>query len=396
MCIMSPHTQNRAGHVIFIGYTEYPESSKELFFTALEYQEENFHARLRNRDRGFVRPLINRLAAAALLWLALVNGAMAASSVATPVRIEVPGASNLQFFNLWVALGARYFQCEGLEPKILVAPTPRATGDLLFSGQADVALLPPPMFLGMMAESRPIRLFASLLANEPINLIVRKDIAEARRISLAASLPERLHSMKGLRVGLASEVTPRLRALADGAGINADRDFGLVIVPGPDQLEAFSDGSIDALFAHTPYLETALAEHGAVLVAEASGGEVRELANGQIHALVTTRAIASRDPELVEAVTRAIYRAQRLIHSDPKATVNALLASGVARERRLTEILVAVYGAAVPQTPTISLDGIERDAILYPSHPRAPDFSRVRASDFVAPEFAEQAVAPTR
>ena len=35
-------------------------------------------------------------------------------------RIEVPSDKNLQFFTLWVALGAGYFQQEGLEPKILV------------------------------------------------------------------------------------------------------------------------------------------------------------------------------------------------------------------------------------------------------------------------------------
>src|SRR6185436_11833222 len=94
------------------------------------------------------------------------------------------------------------------------ARAPRTTGERLFKDEVDVALLPPPMFLGMMAEDKPIVLFASLLANEPINLIVRKEIAQARKLSAAASLPERLQAMKGLRIGLASEVSPRLRALA--------------------------------------------------------------------------------------------------------------------------------------------------------------------------------------
>jgi hypothetical protein len=38
------------------------------------------------------------------------------------------------------------------------------------------------MFLGMMAEDKPILLFASLLANEPINLVLRKSIADARSV----------------------------------------------------------------------------------------------------------------------------------------------------------------------------------------------------------------------
>jgi hypothetical protein len=50
----------------------------------------------------------------------------------------VPNAKNLQFFTLWVALGAKYFEQEGLDPKILYDATPRSAGELLFRGDADV------------------------------------------------------------------------------------------------------------------------------------------------------------------------------------------------------------------------------------------------------------------
>jgi NitT/TauT family transport system substrate-binding protein len=305
----------------------------------------------------------------------------------------VPSDKNLQFFTLWVALGAGYFQQEGLEPKILVDATPRIAGQILFQGQANVALLPPPMFLGMMAEDKPILLFAILLANEPINLVLRKSVADARKFSPHAPLRERLQAITGLKVGLANEVAPRLRALFASAGRNADKDVHLVTIPGPNQVKAFADGRIDVLFAHTPYLETVLVQHNAVLLVDTSGGEVPVLADGQIHALGTTRALAQSKPEMMAAVARAIYRAQRLIHSDAKGTVDAVLASGAAGpDRRIIEAFAAVYGPAVPRTPKISLEGIERDAALYPAHPRAPDFARVRAGDYVAPQFADSAV----
>ena len=339
---------------------------------------------------------IAKLTISVLACVALAGGAAAAPvplAQRTAVRIEVPGAKNLQFFTLWVALGAGYFQQEGLEPKVLVDAAPRSAGQLLLRGEADVALLPPPMFLGMMAEEKPILLFASLLANEPINLIVRKDVAEARQVSTHASLPERLQAIKGLRIGLAREVTPRLRALFASAGMNADKDVQLVTVDGPDQVEAFADHKVDALFAHTPYLETALVKYRGVLLVQTSAGEIPALTDGQIHALATTRALAKEKPALMLSVTRAIYRAQRLIHSDSKATVDAILASGAAGpEPSLVEAIVAVYAPAVPQTPSVSFAGMERDAILYPAHPRAPDFSKVKAADFVAKEFAEQAI----
>src|SRR5207244_13236302 len=96
---------------------------------------------------------------------------------------------------------------------------------------------------------------------------------------------------------------------------------------------------------------------------------------------------------MIAAVTRAIYRAQKRIHSDPKATVDAILASGATTANRsLVEAIAAIYGPAVPQTPKISLIGIERDATLYPAHPVAPDFTRVKAADYVAAQFADDAV----
>jgi hypothetical protein len=57
----------------------------------------------------------------------------------------------------------------------------------------------------------------------------------------------------------------------------------------------------------------------------------------------------------------------------------------------MVEVVTAVYGPAVPRSPRISLEGIERDAALYPAHPRAPDFAKVKAADYVASQFADQA-----
>jgi NitT/TauT family transport system substrate-binding protein len=290
-------------------------------------------------------------------------------------------------------LGAGLFQQEGLEPNILVDEVSRNAGQALLNGKADVALLQPPMFLGRIAEERPILLFASLLANEPINLVVRKDIAEARKVPFRGSLRDRLQAIKGLKIGVATGPPPRLRALFKSVGMNADQDIQMVTIDGPGQVQAFADKKVDGLFAHTPYLETALMNYQAVLIAEPSHGEVPELTDGQIHTLATTRENATKKHDLVAAVTRAIYRAQKLIHSDQKASVDAVLASGATTlDRPLIEAIVTIYSAAVPQTPRISLAGVEHDATIYPAHPVAPDFTKVKVADYVAPQFAEEAV----
>jgi len=335
-----------------------------------------------------------RLSLCAVLASICPGEGSAAPARLAHVRIEVPSATNLQFLALWVAVGSGAFEKQGLQPKILVAAAPRTVGDMLLRGDADVALLPPPMFLGMMAEDKPIRLFASLLANEPINLVLQKDMAEMRNFPSNGSLREKLSTLKGLKVGLAGEVAPRLRALFAAAGLDAEKQLTLVTIAGPQQTKAFATRKVDLLFAHTPYLEQAMVEHGAVLVVNASNGEIPTLADGQIHALATTRATIRQNPQLIEKVTRAIYEAEQLIHSDSKSALDALMASGASQsDRRLIGAILAVYAPAVPGTPKISVAGIERDRVLYPAHPRAPDFATVRAADFVSSQFAEAAVA---
>ncbi len=330
---------------------------------------------------------------ATILGLLTASAAPLRAAGLVPLRIEVPNVRNLQFFSLWVALGAKLFEGEGFSPQILPAPQPRSVGGRLFTGEADVAVLPPPMYLGMMAEGKPIRLFANLFANEPINLVLRKDVAARLKIPSSAPLREKLQALKGLKVGVAGEPPPRLHAMFAAGAMDAKTDVEIVIVPGPGQVAAIRDRAVDALFAHTPYLETAMVEHGAVLIVDTSGGEVPGLAGGQIHALGATAMRIAENPAMILAATRAIARAQRLAHSDLPATVDALIASGATNAARpQVEAIAAIYADAVPLAPHISIPGIRRAAELYPAHPRHPDFSRTGPEAFVARDFAVEAI----
>ena len=339
--------------------------------------------------------MVRRLAiGAAAIGMLAAAGADAAA--ASPVRIGVPERENIQYISLWVALGAGYLQAEGLDPELVVAPVPNQSGQLLLDHQADVALLQPPVYLGLIAQQRPIVLFASLLANDPINLIVRSDVAAARKLDPRAPLVERLKALKGLRVGVANEPPRRLRVLLAQAGMDADRDIQMTIVPGELQLEAFSIGRVDALYTHTPFLEEALVNLGAVLMVNQSAGEIAPLSNGQIHTMGAMREYADEHPDVLLAVTRAIARAEDLLHRDGDAAAQALAKSGVpVPSPKHLATIVGLYRAAVPRTPAVSAAGVERDAVLYPARPAMPDFSRVHAADFLAPAFAEQASGAT-
>ncbi|HSG64055.1 MAG TPA: ABC transporter substrate-binding protein, partial [Gammaproteobacteria bacterium] len=264
----------------------------------------------------------------------------------------------------------------------------------LFAGSADIAVLPRPIFLIAASRARPVLAFANLLRNDPINLIVHRDVVEARGLAASLPLAERLHAIRGLRIGVAPGPPPRLRALLATAGLEADRDVAMVVVPGEEQNEAFAQRRVDALYAHTPFLERALVEQDGVMIVNQSAGEVAELADRQIHMLVTTRDYALRNPDVLTRVTRAIYRAQQLIHADRVATVMAIRRSGARLEAPgALETLVDIYASAIPTTPEVSAEGALRELALFPGRRRTPDLGNVDIAAFVDNGFAERAVA---
>ncbi len=129
-----------------------------------------------------------------------------------------------------------------------------------------------------------------------------------------------------MKVGIAPGPPVRLRVLFDSVGMDGDSDIEMVIIHGAEQNQAFGDGTVDALYAHTPYLEEALVNQEAFILVNQSMGEVPELTNRQSHSLITTRSYAEEHRDKLTAITRAVHRALQLMHTDENAVVEALLA----------------------------------------------------------------------
>ncbi|MGZ3441435.1 MAG: ABC transporter substrate-binding protein, partial [Polyangia bacterium] len=265
---------------------------------------------------------------------------LAAVLVAVQLHAIVPEPRNLQLMSFWVAEGAGYFRDEGIELTLDVPPTPGEVRELLAKSEAPIALLPPPIYLELIGERQPWRLVANLLRNDPINVVVRRSVVVARKILLQAPVDERLRALRGVRIAVPPGPASRFRALVETAGLDAAKDFQIVTMMGDEENEAFANGRVDALFAHTPFLERALVDEDAVIVVNQSAGEVGRVAFRQIHVLAVRAEFAVRQPKLVRALVRAIARAEQLIHADKGAAVDAILRALPALDRRHVAALV--------------------------------------------------------
>jgi ABC-type nitrate/sulfonate/bicarbonate transport system substrate-binding protein len=331
-----------------------------------------------------------RLFVVALLAMLLSSRA----ADAAPLKVVVPDPDNLQYMAFWIAKGAGYFRDEGIDIDVVTPSSPPGTEALVRDGKASVFVLPPPVYVTLMATKFPIYLVANLLQNDPINLVVRRSVFEARKMNASAPLDDRLRSLSGLRVGVAPGPPTRLRALFAAHALDADKDIRMVITRGPDQNDAFARGDFDAIYCHTPFLEKALVEQDAVMLVEQSRGEEPKLSARQIHALVVSREFADRNGDTVRAMVRAVQRGLDLVHADRTAASAAILREFPSMKRALVDAIVRIYEPAIPTSARVSADAIESTLTFFPANKSPPDLSKIDRREYVAPAFAESAIAP--
>jgi NitT/TauT family transport system substrate-binding protein len=369
-----------------------PQLSHPASDTTTTGTESSMSRRTRTSLEG---EMVTRVSQNPLSWIALVLGLLFGlarpASAAEHVRVLMPDGDNLQYLAFWTAEGAGYFADEGVAVDLFVPELPAQAIAKMISGEAPVAVLPPPQYLELVADRVPIVLVANLLRNDPINLVVRRSVFEQRGMSATAPVRERLLSLRGLRIGVAPGPPTRLRALFASVGLDAEELVRIVIRHGKDQNDAFAHDECDALFAHTPYLETALDDQDAVMLVNQSGGEVPALAMRQIHALTATREYLGGHRATVVAMVRAIARAEKLVHEDPAATENAVMRARRSLDRRHVQTIVRIYQPAVPETPAVGTDGLAPALALFPASRTPPSLEGVPLSDFVDPSVLDEA-----
>lgn len=304
------------------------------------------------------------------------------------LRVLVPDADNLQYMAFWVARAGGHFAREHIAIELVVPPGPQQTSAFFSKHDVEAAVLPPPVFVSLVAEKEKVVLVANLLANDPIDLVVRKSVLEARAVRLDAPLRDRLVALRGIKLGIAPHPPTRLRALYASVGLDADKDVAMEILHGKEQNRAFTDGEVDGLYAHTPYLERAIVHDGAVVVVDQARGDVPELANRQIHGFAFRSDVVRLRPELVERAVRAIAAAEASIHASRPMTVDVLASAFPKRDRRELETIVRLYEPAIPRTPAVTIEGVAGALIFYPAGMKKPDLAGIDLSTYVAPRFA--------
>lgn len=307
---------------------------------------------------------------------------------ARPLRVLVPDADNLQYMTFWVAKAAGFFAAEGVEITVVAPERPAEAASLAKGGTCEAYVMPPPLLLDLVADGFPLVAVANLLRNDPVNLVVKNQTLMDHHVDTNVPVADRLRALRGIRIGVAPGPPPRLRALYAAVGLDVAKDVNVVIVPGPRQNDALATGEVDALFAHTPYLERALLEQGAQVVVNLSGAEVPKVASKQIHTLAVGRPFLEREPELVGHLVRAVARAQLLLRKHPEAARAALAKEFPKMKAENLALVVALYGPAIPESASVSTEGLEDALRVFPASKQAPALDAGTLATAVEARFA--------
>lgn len=330
----------------------------------------------------------------ALLALSILALSSRAAALET-VRVLVPDKGNLQYTSFWLADGAGYFGDEGYAVEMVAPPAPPQAESWFEERKADVAILPPPVYASLISHAVPVVLVANLLANDPINLVVRRSVMEERKLSAAMPLQAKLEGLRGVKLGIAPHPPARLKVLYASVGLDATKDVEQVVLHGKEQNEAFRTGKVDALYAHTPFVERALVHDDAVLLVNQSGGEAPALAHRQIHALAVRKDFLALHEPTARALVRAIARAEDLIHHDTARAATILKRMFPERDAAELDLIVKLYEPAIPATPAVRADMIPNAVELFPAEKPKPDLSKVDLGQHVA-DLSPPPVATTR
>ena len=232
------------------------------------------------------------------------------------MRIAVPDFVSSSFFPLIVAKELGIFKEEGQDVEIVHIP---ALGDVeaLRDGAVDLSGGPAHSPLLIFPEWRGVKLVTTLAQGTPWMLVMKAGLAKRGEIA----------AVKGRRIAVDHGPDRVFKYLLGEAGIDIERDRVELVPPpannpgisfGVAAGTALAEGKVDGLWSNVLGCELAINQGGGSVVLDTRRGDGPTGAgNYSFAALAATESKIETEPQRLEAVIRAVVRAQSVIRQDP-------------------------------------------------------------------------------
>ena len=268
--------------------------------------------------------------AAVTLGIALNPAAGRAQEIETVFAIP---AQTLTFSAHFVAHDMGFFQKEGLKvtDRYLVGV---ASPNAVLAGSADFTVGTGPVFLRAAAQGQKFLAIANLVDKPLVELVLRKDVADAAGITDKTPAAERAKALKGKTIaiqGVGSIVHAWQRYVTmTMAGLDVEKDVRIAPMDPPAMFPALENKAIDGFATSMPFTTQAIAKGSAIMVASSTFDAPDLHPFG--YALVYTRpGFCKEKSDLCRRVVRAYQGAAKAIQEKPDEVFEKVLTKRLAK-----------------------------------------------------------------
>ncbi len=262
----------------------------------------------------------------AAVVLALAIGLAPTSSHAQDIEILMAlPAPTLTFSSAFLAEDAGFYKKEGLKVshRILVGV---ASPNAVIAGSADFTIGTGPVFLRAAAAGQRLFAIANLIDRPLVELVLRKDVAEASGINDKTPFAERAKALKGKTIaiqGVGSIIHAWERLVVHRGGLDVEKDVRIAPMDPPAMLPAMTSKSVDGFATSLPFTTEPVLKGSAVMLASFTT-DAPDLLPFSYGLLYTRPDMCTKQREKCVRVTRALAAANRFILEKPDEALEIL------------------------------------------------------------------------
>lgn len=234
-------------------------------------------------------------------------------------------APTLTFASAFIAEDAGLYKKEGLKVshRILVGV---ASPNAVIAGSADFTIGTGPVFLRAAAAGQRLFAIANLIDKPLVELVLRKDVAEAAGITGKMPLAERAKALKGKTIGIqgvGSIIHAWERLVVHRGGLDVEKDVRIAPMDPPAMLPAMATKAIDGFATSLPFTTEPVIKGSAVMLATATK-DAPDLLPFSYGLIYTRPDMCTKQRDKCVRVVHALAAANRFILEKPDEALEIL------------------------------------------------------------------------
>jgi len=301
----------------------------------------------------------NEIVASALIAGLALFGAAPAQAQLMQSTMAIP-VTSLGFMMEFVAQDMKFYQKHGVDMKTTQI-NGLGTINALIAGSIDFAQPSGVSLTRAAARGQPLLAIVELTDRIVVQVVLRKELAEAAGFDPKAPLAKRALALKGRTIAVDSVnsiIDAYLGLLAKQGGFTHD-DIHIAPMEPPAMIAAFKAKRIDGYAMSLPWTQIPVLDGSAVMVASGPDGDTIGLDPFTNTVVAAKPATCEKKPKLCEAVGQTFVETSAWMHAHP-AEAEALL------YKRFPKLDPKVFHASfetelkmTPNPPTLTAQGLE-------------------------------------